>query len=135
MLLSQLFLVTISNYWLMMLVLFPPLIKNHNNIFLILLNIFGFLFISFQLLVFLMFSFVNFKEVGFTSTILSLHTCDKIIINIFLILLNTSGTRDLRTPVATPLQPPGTLCLVAIIGNLPKITLVGSTLRHLYPHK
>jgi hypothetical protein len=47
----------------------------------------------------------------------------------------TSGTRDLRTLVATPLQPLRTLCLVAIIGNFPKITLVGPTLRHLYPHK
>ncbi len=47
----------------------------------------------------------------------------------------TSGTRDLRTPVATPFQPPRTLCLVAIIGNFPKITLVGPTLRHLYPHR
>ncbi len=45
------------------------------------------------------------------------------------------GTRDLQTPVATPLQPPRTLCLVAIIRNFPKITLVGPTLRHLYPHK
>jgi hypothetical protein len=47
----------------------------------------------------------------------------------------TSGTRDLRTPVAMPLQPPRTLCLVAIIRNFPKITLVGPTLRHLYPHR
>jgi hypothetical protein len=42
---------------------------------------------------------------------------------------------DLRTPVATPLQPPRTFCLVTIIGNFPKITLVGPTLRHLYPHR
>jgi hypothetical protein len=47
----------------------------------------------------------------------------------------TSGTRDLRTPVVTPLQPLRTLCLVAIIGNFPKITFVGPTLRHLYPHR
>jgi hypothetical protein len=47
----------------------------------------------------------------------------------------TSGTRDLRTPMATALQPPRTLCLVAIIRNFPKLTLVGPTLRHLYPHR
>jgi hypothetical protein len=45
------------------------------------------------------------------------------------------GTHDLWTPVTTPLQPPRTLCLVAIIWNFLKITLVGPTLRHLYPHK
>jgi len=49
--------------------------------------------------------------------------------------IRTSGTRDLRTPVATPLQPPRTLYLVSIIENFPKITLVGPTLRHLYPHR
>jgi hypothetical protein len=47
--------------------------------------------------------------------------------------INISGTRDLWTPVVTPLQPPRTLYLVAIIRNYPKITLVGPTLRHLYP--
>jgi len=51
------------------------------------------------------------------------------------VFMTTSGTRDLRTPVATPLQPPQTLCLVAIIKNFPKITLAGPTLRHLYPHR
>jgi hypothetical protein len=47
----------------------------------------------------------------------------------------TNGTRDLQTPVATPLQPPRTLCLVIIIRNFPKITLMGPTLKHLYPQR
>ncbi len=32
----------------------------------------------------------------------------------FRVLHVTSGTRDLRTPMATPLQPPRTLCLVIV---------------------
>jgi hypothetical protein len=52
-----------------------------------------------------------------------------------LLLVITSGTRDLWTPMATPLQPPRTFCLVTIIRNFLKITLVGPILRHLYPHR
>jgi len=40
-----------------------------------------------------------------------------------------SGTRDLWTLEATPLQPPRMLYLVAIMGKFLKITLVGPTLK------
>jgi len=55
--------------------------------------------------------------------------------SILLKSIQTSGTRDLRTPKATAFQPPRTLCFVAIIENFPKITLLGPTVRHLYSHR